>query len=65
MKTETNPSGARMWKESGFAKFKALSPYLADITETKQRTTGLGRPVYGDRGCSQLSFDSGESKFES
>jgi hypothetical protein len=51
MTTEANLIGARMWKESGFAKFKALSPYLAERAETKQRTTGLGRPVYGDHGC--------------
>jgi hypothetical protein len=51
MTTEANLSGARMWKESGFAKLKALSPYLAKRTETKQRTNGLGRLVYGDHGC--------------
>jgi len=51
MTTEANLSGARMWKESGFAKLKVLSPYLAERTEAKQGTTGLGRPMCGDIGC--------------
>jgi hypothetical protein len=40
MITEANLSGTRMWKESVYVKLKVLSPYLAERTETKQRTTG-------------------------